>query len=326
MPITIKDIPKEVKELLELKRKERGFIISVPEMYALYVHAYNLAEKYGYPDPEVEALSILDKVDPSLTYDELKTEVEAYLMPVSTPAEMEELEYWKKRAEELEREIEKLRTRIPEEEMRKLEEQIEEWKRRYEEVKAMYEKVKKTPGLTEEDVARITREVIKPITRALGKELEYAFTMIRENQRVLMDSLSELSRRIEDLEKRVVAPPAVEIPVEFTEAIAEALRTPYAPEPKIEERTCIKCGKEFPFIDRHSILVISKLLPFPSEYWLYCDECREKYLGFLPPERYLQDLLNPKKIHMSPIPPEYYEWLAKVTVLLKRIKGETWTL
>jgi len=323
MPISIKDIPKSVKELLELKRKERGFIISVPEFLALYVHAYNLAEKYGYPDPEVEALSILDKVDPSLTYDELKTEVEAYLMPVSTPAELEELEYWKKRAEELEREIEKLRTRIPEEEIRKLEEQIEEWKRRYEEVKAMYEKVKKTPGLTEEDVARITREVIKPITRALGKELEYAFTMIRENQRVLMDSLTELSKRIEELEKRAAI--SVELPPEITEAVTEALRMPYAPEPYMEMRPCARCGKEVPMLDRHSTLVIAKILPFPGEYWLYCDECRAKYLGLLPPERYLQDLLNPKKINISPIPPEYYEWLVKVTVLLKKTKGETWT-
>jgi len=322
MPISIKYIPESTRKLLEWKWKNRGFKISVPEMYALYVYAYNLAEKYGYPDPEVEALSVLDKVDPDLSYDELKTEVEAYLMPVGVPTEMEELEYWKKKAEELEKEIEKLRARLPEEEIAELRRQLEQWKKRYEEVKAMYEKVKKTRGLTEEDVARITEEVLKPVMRALGKELEYSFRMIRENQRVISDSISALAKKLDELEKRVEAlPPAhVEIPPEITEALAEALRTPYAPEPRAIESICSRCGNTYVSLDNDSILVLAKLLPLPGEYWFMCDKCREKYLGLLPPEIYLADLTSPKKINVTPIPPEYFEWVRKCAFILASAK------
>ena len=314
MPIRIEDIRPELRETLHRKWAERGFRISFPEFLALYVWAYNRAEELGFSDPEVYVLEMLDELDPNLTYDELKAEFEMKALPAAyPPAEAEELEYWKRRAEELERELEEIKKKVPFEKQKELEAEIKKLKDKYERLKTMFERIKRTPGLTEEDVIRIMKNILKPGV----KEIFMAIKALRQSVDALWKSYREGIKRVRE-EIRTVRPTVrVEIPKEVVEAVTK----PYLPTVRTTLLRCRNCGKEFISLDRECLFVLAKLIPLPSEYYFYCDECRDKKLGFLPLEVYLQDLIKPTTIGVTPIPPEYLRWVASCTAVLKRAKG-----
>jgi len=111
MPITVKDIPEDVRETLKRIWEERKFKISIPEIFSLYVYCYNRAEEVGIADPHTMVIEWLSaEADPSLTFDELKADFEMrVLQEMPAPKELEEVEFWRERARKLEEEIEKLR-------------------------------------------------------------------------------------------------------------------------------------------------------------------------------------------------------------------------
>ena len=104
-----------------------------------------------------------------------------------TPApEVEELEYYKKRVEELERELEKIRKEKPMKEIEKLREEIEKWKCRYEELR---------------------REIERRRERAISvEELRRVLRPIGEKIRELVDRVGELERRLAIMETAAVVP------------------------------------------------------------------------------------------------------------------------
>lgn len=179
MPITIDEIPEETKKLLRRIWEERNFKISFVEFLALYVWAYNRAEELGFPSPSDYVIESLDYLDPSLKFSELKAQFELKGISEAVPTEMEELEYWKKRAEELEKEIEKLGVKEKEE----LEAELKKWKKRYEELKKVLEAVKVTKELTEEDVAKIVKEQLKQFAEGLKPVLAQVMKRVREAER-----------------------------------------------------------------------------------------------------------------------------------------------
>jgi len=179
MPITIAEIPEETRKLLEKIWKERHFKIGFPEFLALYVWAYNRAEELGFPSPSDYVIESLDYLDPELSYEELKAQFELRGISEAIPTEIEELEYWKKRAEELEKEIERLGGKEKEE----LEAELKKWKSKYEELKKTFEKVKETKGLTEEDVMRIVKEQLKQFALALKPILSQVIKAQKEKEK-----------------------------------------------------------------------------------------------------------------------------------------------
>ncbi len=154
MPISIDKIPDSTKELLKWKWESRGFKVSFPQFLALYVYAYNKAEEYGFSDPETTVMELFDRIDPDLSYDELKSEIEAYLIPVSAP-EMEELEFWKRRAEELEKELKKAVS-----------------PKVYEELKRELERVKKRLEEREREIEELKRYGVREEIKEQTKEFE----------------------------------------------------------------------------------------------------------------------------------------------------------
>jgi len=112
MPITPDTIDKETKDYLMRIYKAMRFQITPIEFLQLYCHAYNELERMGDPDPKTNAIQLMDSLDPSLTYSELKAELEGKLILREYPAvseEMEELEELRKRVKELEEELAKAR-------------------------------------------------------------------------------------------------------------------------------------------------------------------------------------------------------------------------
>jgi len=215
MPIRVEDIRKDLRDRLERIWRERRFRMTFAEFLALFVWGYNRAEEVGIPDPETFILEQLDYLDPSLTYYEnqaiLETKIIGYY---PTPPEIEELEYYKKRVEELERKLKELERVVKPEEIEKLRREVEEWKKRYEQAKKTIEELKRTPGLTEEDVSRIVRENLKDFGRALGEGLKAIAVRVRELER----ATTEITKRIESIEKRIAEMPPVT--VERAEVVA----------------------------------------------------------------------------------------------------------
>jgi hypothetical protein len=122
------------------------------------------------------------EVDWSLSYWENQANLETKILKfIPTPIpELEELEYYKKRVEELEKTIKELEKQVRPETIEKLKAEIENWKKKYEEAKKEIEKIKATPGLTEEDVRIIVKETIKEITLPLGEILKGIVKKIKE--------------------------------------------------------------------------------------------------------------------------------------------------
>ena len=112
MPITPDTIDRETKDYLMRIYKAMGFRITPIEFLQLYCYAYNELERMGDPDPKTNAIQLMDSLDPSLSYSELKAELEGKLILREYPAvseEMEELEELRKRVKELEEELAKAR-------------------------------------------------------------------------------------------------------------------------------------------------------------------------------------------------------------------------
>lgn len=239
-------------------------------------------------------------VDSTLDYYENQARLEQeFIGLIPTPPELEELEYYRKRVEELEKEIEKLRKTIPEEEIERLRNEIKKWRKKYEEAKRIIEKTKRTEGLTEEDVARITQRVVK------------------ETLKPLREVFKTILRRVRTLEERISKiPTKIEIPAE----VIERLAAPTLPEIKIKPARCPKCGKEEPQFVEETLFTVMKLFAFPADYWYMCDECRSKYLGFLPPEKYMLDAVKPSTLQMTIIPPQFVKWVMRAAMLLANAK------
>jgi len=283
------------------ERKKPWTAMTYLELERLYEWFLNRCRELDIDPATIDFEAI---VDSALSYYENQARLETELIGlIPTPVEVEELEYYKKRVEELERRIKELERVIPMEEIEKLRAEVKKWREKYEKAKRTIERVKATPGLTEEDVARIVRETIKEVTLPLGKVLK------------------ALGERIKALERAVTVAPVPTVRLEIPPEVLEKAAAPTLPPPKVRKARCLRCGKEEPQFVEETVLIMAKLFGFPGEYWILCDKCRERLLGMLPPEKYLQDLLKPQTIHMTPIPPEYFRWVAMATAELKRAKG-----
>jgi hypothetical protein len=166
------------------------------EVRTLYEQFLKRCEEVGI-DPAT--IDFEYEVDWSLSYYENLAKLETKIVGLTpTPVEFEELEYYKKRVEELEKRIEELEKVVPIEEIEKLRTEVKKWKEKYEKAKKTVEEVKATPGLTEEDVRKIVKETIKEITLPLG------------------ELLKTIMNRVKELEKRVTPP---EVRVERAEVL-----------------------------------------------------------------------------------------------------------
>jgi len=168
--------------------------MSFLELRTLYEEFLKRCKEAGV-DPKTIDFEMI--IDSDLSYYENLTRLETEIVGlIPTPVEIEELEYYKKRVEELEKRIREMERVVPIEEIDKLRREVKKWKERYEKAKKAIREVKATPGLTEEDVARIVRETIKEITLPLGKVLK------------------NIGERIKKLEERAVPPEVVPVTVE----------------------------------------------------------------------------------------------------------------
>lgn len=186
MPLT----PEErefVKGVWERKKPWR--VMTYLELERLYEWFLNRCREMGV-DPAAVDFEMI--VDSSLSYYENQGLLETKIVGlIPTPTEIEELEYYKRKVEELEAKIAELEKIVPIEEIEKLRSEIKKWKQRYEEARKTLERVKETPGLTEEDVIRIVRQELKEVGRALKPLFQF------------------LAERIKMIEKRIaeLAPP-----------------------------------------------------------------------------------------------------------------------
>jgi len=107
MPELRRDEEEWLRRFWEEKKPTRMTFI---ELRNLYIYTKNRAKELGVPDPETTAKELLDRVfDPSLTYAENLGLVDAELIklgvPTELPKELEELEFYKKKVEELEKKL-----------------------------------------------------------------------------------------------------------------------------------------------------------------------------------------------------------------------------
>lgn len=180
-----------VKKLFEKHKPKRMTYLEVERLYEFFLSRCKELEI----DPKAIDFEYL--IDWDLSYWENHARIESELIGlIPVPVEIEELEFWKKRVEELEKRIEELEKVVPIEEMERLRGEVKKWKERYEKVKKTIEKVKITPGLTEEDVVRIVRESLKEFGRALAPVLK-----------ALLERIKALEERPpEFIEARIVLP------------------------------------------------------------------------------------------------------------------------
>jgi polyhydroxyalkanoate synthesis regulator phasin len=174
MPLT----PEQEKFVKELYERHKPPNMTFLEVRVLYEQFLKRCEEVGV-DPAT--IDFEYEVDWSLRYHENLVNLEKKIIGlIPTPPELEELSYYKRRVEELEKQIEKLRDTVHIEEIEKLKDEIKKWKERYEKAKKTIEEVKATPGLTEEDVRKIFKETIKEVTLPLGELLKAIMNRIRE--------------------------------------------------------------------------------------------------------------------------------------------------
>jgi len=153
-----------LRRFWEEKRPTRMTFI---ELRNLYIHTKNRAKELGIPDPETTAKELIDRVfDPSLTYAENLGLVDAELIklgvPTELPKELEELEYWKKRAEELEKELKKKPMPRVTAELRKLRERIDR-----------LEKMIKERTITREEYERLRLAVSEAFKKLIAQLREF---------------------------------------------------------------------------------------------------------------------------------------------------------
>jgi hypothetical protein len=186
MPLT----PEQEKFVKELFEKYKPPHMTFLEVKTLYEQFLKRCEEVGI-DPYT--IDFEAEVDWNLRYHENLAKLETKIIGlIPAPVEIEELEYYKKRVEELEKRIEELEKVVPIEEIEKLRAEVRKWKEKYEKAKKTIEEVKATPGVTEEDVRKIVKETMKEIALPLG------------------ELLKTIMNRIKELEKRV-APPTVTV-------------------------------------------------------------------------------------------------------------------
>lgn len=113
------------------------------EVVNLYKNIKKLAEEMGIPDPETWVQNNWDLVDSTLSYSEnlarLESEVYTYGREAYMPEELEEMEFWKKRAEELEKQLKHAFTL---EQKRELERKIRELKHKLKRKEAEIERLR----------------------------------------------------------------------------------------------------------------------------------------------------------------------------------------
>jgi len=160
MPITPDTIDKETKDYLMRIYKAMRFRITPIEFLQLYCYAYNELERMGDPDPKTNAIQLMDSLDPSLSYSELKAELEGKLILREYPAvseEMEELEELRKRVKELEEELAKARRYEYIDELMSI-------KRQLEKIRSEIKKLRQVPPITI-DVRAIERRIQEEIKK-----------------------------------------------------------------------------------------------------------------------------------------------------------------
>lgn len=126
-------------------------------------------------------------VDPTLTYDESLNELRDKFFIKAPAKEPPEIKHWRERAEELEEKIRKLRKRKPRK-VKELEKKLEEAKKQIEEREEKVRELKeKRPGISKEEIRKITKE--------MEKEISHSFE-------VVADKIKSLRERVRRLEKR----------------------------------------------------------------------------------------------------------------------------
>jgi hypothetical protein len=178
--------PEQENYIRRLYEKYKPKNMTFLEVMRLYEFFLDKCREIGI-DPAM--IDFEAEVDWSLSYYENQAILETKILKfIPTPIpEFEELEYYKKRVEELEKRVRELERLARPEVVDKLKKEIEEWKRKYEEAKRMIEKIKATKELTEEDVRLIVRETIKEVTLPLGEILKGIVKKIKELERAVAE-------------------------------------------------------------------------------------------------------------------------------------------
>lgn len=203
------------------------------EVVNLYKKIKKLAEEMGIPDPETWVQNNWDLVDSTLTYSEnlarLEAEVYTYGREEYLPKEMEELEYWKERAEKLE---EQLKTAFTLEEKRELEKKIKELRRKLEEKEKEIAKLSERV-LPEHVVERIS-EFEKTIREASTEELISSLELLEKERPPEMSEeewVSRINAIKRELERRGV--PKSKTTGKFLIPVAEWKGIPVPPEMRL---------------------------------------------------------------------------------------------
>ncbi len=117
--------------------------------------------------------------------------------------------------------------------------------------------------------------------------------------------LEEALRRIEDLGRRLER---LERRVERRLPPRPAVGIPFTP-PEVAMRRCMVCGDEFLGPSDETIWYLTRILPFPREYWLTCPECIEPRFGWRKHKEQLE-------ICLETIAPVYREWVSSLIDML----------
>lgn len=198
------------------ERKKPWKVMTYLELERLYEWFLNRCRELDIDPYLIDFEAIIDS---SLSYYENQGLLETQILGlIPTPREFEELEYYKKKVEELEKRIKELEKVVPTEEIERLKEEIKKWKERYEKARKTIEEIKRTPGLTEEDVVRIVREELKEF----GRELGVILVAIGERIEAIEKSIRKITPTITVPTAPIRYKPIVEVESDF-ELIREEL-------------------------------------------------------------------------------------------------------
>jgi len=125
--------PEQRRFVKEIWERKKPWKMTYLELERLYEWFLDRCEEAGV-DPA--AIDFEALVDSTLSYYENQANLETQIIGlIPTPMEAEELEYYKRRVEELEKRIEEMEKVVPMEEIEKLREEVRKWKERYKKVK-----------------------------------------------------------------------------------------------------------------------------------------------------------------------------------------------
>lgn len=139
------------------------------------------------------------EIDPSLSYYENQRILEDKIFWLSSPTyfkELEEIEYYKKKVEELERKLKEMEKIVPTDEIERLKKEVEEWKKKYNAAKKQIIELKKG-GMTREEIEKMIKREMREVATALKN----VFSMLLSRMKEYEEAISLLGLALTKKEK-----------------------------------------------------------------------------------------------------------------------------